>query len=186
MTNSELVSYAFIVSTTLCYLLNLFRYYFSRVSRASKLSPSAAKPSSPPSSSLLPPGCDPLPDVFTDMVIGFHGLSVDEERELTRYIVAYNGEAAGNTPTAATTHVLCGRNEITVRLLCPLSFVFCICEYFELPLEGNVYCCLAQPPSLPDGCWAEVVDVEWLRECLRAGRVVSTDKFKVDSSDSPT
>ena len=83
--------------------LDLFRYYFPRRRLKTTVS------SSPPPPSLLPPHCQPLPDIFSGVVAYLHGYAEEEEeerRERERYLVAYNGDVS-SAIDQHTTHVIC-------------------------------------------------------------------------------
>ena len=63
--------------------------------------------SSHPPPSLLPPHCQPLPDIFSGVVAYLHGYEGEEmrRRERERYLVAYDGDVATDI-TDQTTHII--------------------------------------------------------------------------------
>lgn len=90
----------FISMTTLIILYEL-SYYFPRVKHKSP-------PPAPPTSSLLPAGCEPLPDIFSGVVAHLHGFEGEEgrRRRCERYLVAYDGDVSPHID-GSTTHVIC-------------------------------------------------------------------------------
>ena len=64
--------------------------------------------------SLLPPDCDPLPDIFTGVVVCFHGDS-ELKSQLSRYIIAYNGDMT-DTVDSSTTHLVYKKGDSLVRM----------------------------------------------------------------------
>lgn len=106
-------------------------YYFKRSSALPTAAPQVVNPDPGPSSpvttpdsdpppassfvsSLLPAGCDPLPDLFSGLVFGFHGVSAEERERLERFILAYDGETRGDTESPKITHLVCKKVKVTI------------------------------------------------------------------------
>ena len=118
------------------------------------------------SSSLLLQDMEPLADLFSGVVVHFHGVPEGDVRRFTRYVVAYNGEV-DETLSERTTHILyhpgnkvrkqChSASHHTYRLLFPTQ---------------------APPSTLPPGCQAVTISTTWLEDCLSQNKLLPTTPY---------
>lgn len=87
-------------------LTDWLSYYHPRANIQPPTITSPPPPSLNSPVSLLPPICQPLPDIFTGVVAYLHGYMEQEERTRGRYLVAYNGDVC-SAIGSSTTHVIC-------------------------------------------------------------------------------
>ena len=147
------------ISVTKCvrpFCLNYSSYYFPR----GRQTPRAASSSS----SLLPPGCQPLPDIFTGVVAYLHGYEEGGGRE--RYLVAYNGDVCSGIDES-TTHIICKAGaEASVTMFMSYSHVTLYVPH--------------QEPLVPSsGSRPVVVSEQWVDDCLQRTKLLPTDKYLV-------
>lgn len=132
-------------------------HYFPRArpktSTLSRTPPTSSSSSHPPTTpslhSLLPPHCQPLPEIFSGVVAYLYGYSGEEERrrERERYLVAYNGDVTSAIDDS-TTHIIC-----------------------RAGAEGL-------PDSLSQWR-PLVVSEQWIDACLQSGKLIPTNKYLI-------